>query len=153
MTAPNPRDDELMDSILNEFMILPRLYRRLLRSDSNEQGIFTPKFWALKLLAKEGPMHMSTMAKRMQVSKPYITAVLDRLVEEGLAVRSQDPEDRRVINISISASGKEALADAKVRARGNIRRVLSLLDEDDRRRLNSSLLELNDIITKLEDLK
>jgi DNA-binding MarR family transcriptional regulator len=152
MTEPNPRDDELMDSILNEFMILPRLYRRLLRSDSNEQ-VFSPRFWVLKLLAKEGPMHMSTMAKRMQVSKQYITAVLDRLVDEGLAVRSQDPEDRRVINISISAAGEGALAEAKIKARGNIKRVLSLLGEDDRRRLNRSLLELNDIISKLEDLQ
>jgi DNA-binding MarR family transcriptional regulator len=146
-------DDELLDVIVRELVVFPRLYRRLIRADGNENSLFSPKSWALGLLVKEGPMSMSTMAKKMQVTKQYVTAVVDRLVDEGLAERHPDPNDRRIINLTITDAGKDALVEAKVNAHQNIREALARLSHEDLQRMCGALSELKAIILKIEEAK
>ncbi len=142
-------DDKLLNGLVQEMALLPRLYRRILR-ESGENSLFTPKFWVLGMLACEGPMSMSAMARRMQVTKQYITALVDRMVEEGSATRQPDQGDRRIINLCITEAGNAALQDAKARTRQEIRTTLGQLEEADRRRLYRALQEQKEILIKLE---
>jgi DNA-binding MarR family transcriptional regulator len=149
-SSPAPEaDEELLNSLVQEMALLPRLYRRLLK-EIGENSLFTPKFWALGMLACEGPMSMSAMARRMQVTKQYITALVDRMVEEGLATRRPDQGDRRIINLCITEAGTGALQDAKAMAHQEIRTTLGHLEEADRRRLYKALQEQKEILFKLE---
>ncbi len=149
-SPPTPNaDEELLNGLVQEMALLPRLYRRILR-ESGENSLFTPKFWVLGMLTCEGPMSMSAMAKRMQVTKQYITALVDRMVEEGLATRQPDQGDRRIIKLCITEAGNGALQDAKARAHQEIRTTLGQLEEADRRRLYNALQEQKEILIKLE---
>lgn len=143
-------DEELLNAIVQEMALLPRLYRRILR-ESGENSLYTPKFWVLGMLACEGPMSMSTLARRMQVTKQYITALVDRMVEEGLATRRPDQGDRRIINLCITEAGDRTLQDVKARARQEIRTTLCHLAEADRRRLHRALQEQKEILFMLEE--
>jgi DNA-binding MarR family transcriptional regulator len=143
-------DEELLNAIVQEMALLPRLYRRILR-ESGENSLYTPKFWALGMLACEGPMSMSALARRMQVTKQYITALVDRMVEEGLAIRRPDQNDRRIINLCITEAGNGTLQDVKARARQEIRTTLSQLEVADRRRLHRALQEQKEILFMLEE--
>jgi len=143
-------DEELLNAIVQEMALLPRLYRRILR-ESGENSLYTPKFWVLGMLACEGPMSMSTLARRMQVTKQYITALVDRMVDEGLATRRPDQGDRRIINLCITEAGDRTLQDVKARARQEIRTTLCHLEEGDRRRLHRALQEQKEILFMLEE--
>ena len=51
------------------------------------------------------------LSVRLGVSKPAITRALDRLVELGLAGRTDDPRDRRSVLVQRTRAGMEFLAD------------------------------------------
>jgi DNA-binding MarR family transcriptional regulator len=150
-SAPTADTDEaLLNAIVQEMALLPRLYRRILR-ESGENSLFTPKFWVLGMLACEGPMSMSALARRMQVTKQYVTALVDRMVQEDLAIRRPDQNDRRIINLCITEAGKGKLQEVKARAGQEIRTTLSQLEVADRRRLYRALQEQKEILFMLEE--
>nr|WP_255343964.1 MarR family transcriptional regulator [Methanobacterium sp. SMA-27] len=57
-------------------------------------------FHILKVLKKKGPLPMSEIGRRVYISKSNMTSLIDKLVENGLAERIPDTNDRRVINIT-----------------------------------------------------
>ena len=67
-----------------------------------------PQAKTLFLLA-EGPRRMTGIAKRLNVEMPSATTMIDRLVKKKLVERKQDPNDRRVVVCSITATGMDAV--------------------------------------------
>jgi len=55
----------------------------------------------LDLLAREGPMSPTALARAMQVHAATMTGVLDRLESDGWVLRERDPNDRRAVQIRI----------------------------------------------------
>src|SRR5262245_53023352 len=49
----------------------------------------------MTILYHEGPTRVSDLARRLGVSTPTITGILDRLVRQRLSYRMSDPRDRR----------------------------------------------------------
>ncbi len=49
---------------------------------------------------------MRELAKELDVGESAATAVVDRLVRQGLAVRHDDPTDRRVVRLALSDAGE-----------------------------------------------
>ena len=60
----------------------------------------------------EGPSLASTLAERLIVSRPSVTALADGLVERGLVTRSGAPGDRRRVMHVLTAEGQKMLARA-----------------------------------------
>jgi long-chain acyl-CoA synthetase len=73
----------------------------------------------LILLAEGHEEAASSLADKLAVSRPSVTAVVDGLVAKGLVERHTDPVDRRRVSHDITAAGEQALAraDAAVDAR------------------------------------
>lgn len=65
-----------------------------------------------QLRRAEQPVRMSDLAHRVLITRPTVTRLVDRLVEQGLVERSPDPTDRRAVLVALSPSGRERLADA-----------------------------------------
>ena len=61
-----------------------------------------------------GPLRMSDLADRVLITRPTVTRLVDRLVEQGLVERSQDPSDRRAVLVTLSATGRERLTEAAI---------------------------------------
>jgi DNA-binding MarR family transcriptional regulator len=54
------------------------------------------------------------LAKLLGIDTGAMTRLLDRLEEKELIVRSRSLEDRRVVNLAITAKGEQVLADAYI---------------------------------------
>jgi DNA-binding MarR family transcriptional regulator len=63
----------------------------------------------LNLAAAETPLRMSEIADRLVLSRGGATKVIDRLEQDGLARRSQDPDDRRALIVEITPEGRDML--------------------------------------------
>src|ERR1700730_9772877 len=74
-------------------------------------GLSPTQYNALRILrgAGEGGVACSEMADRMINRDPDITRLLDRLEKRGLARRSRDSKDRRIINAYITREGLQLL--------------------------------------------
>jgi len=69
------------------------------------------QYRVLVLLA-DGSAASSSLADRLTVSPPSVTAVVDGLVTRGLVVRSPDPDDRRRWNLALTDDGIRVLHEA-----------------------------------------
>jgi DNA-binding MarR family transcriptional regulator len=63
--------------------------------------------WALLMvLWSDGPLPMNRLATITLRDRTTVTRVVDRLVEKGLLLRSQDREDRRQVIVEVSDFGR-----------------------------------------------
>ena len=81
------------------------------------------------------PRQVSELAERFGVSVPSMSRAVDALVKGKLATRVEDPDDRRVRRVAITAKGKKLVDDAARRPAGRPRGVRR---EPDRRRSAAS---------------
>lgn len=74
-------------------------------------GMSTSTFEVLLRLARSpgGRLPMTELALQTTLSNSGLTRVVDRLLERDWAVRSQDPDDRRVFYAVITPAGLDAL--------------------------------------------
>jgi MarR family 2-MHQ and catechol resistance regulon transcriptional repressor len=96
---------------------LHRLTKELLRRyqfrDWNQvccYGISISQSHILDVLADEGDLTMQELARRMFKSVSTMTRVAGQLVRKGYIKRRQDPEDRRIVHVSITPQGKAIIA-------------------------------------------
>ena len=91
---------------------------------------------------------VSMMAKELCISKPNMTPVIYKLVEEGLVTRDYDPTDRRVILIQTTPKALEFLKETQDYVKEIIKEKLSSLNDEDINTLSTSLESLLSVIKK-----
>lgn len=72
-------------------------------------GITGSQFFVLQKINSKGRMTVSEVAEKLSVSLSAITALVDRLVQAGLVVRSRDEQDRRLVWLEATDQGREIL--------------------------------------------
>ena len=113
-------------------------------------GMQAAQYRILGVLKREGTsLSMSELGKRQYISKPYMTILVDQLIQDGYVQRIPDTRDRRVINIAITAEGKRHLKQAASRYKETVKNMLSELDSQDLEDLCQSLEKLRNIISKI----
>lgn len=98
------------DDVLTQ--VLRKTVLALVRRDeadltSRQLGVF------LTVYLTDGPHTVRGLAAGLNVSKPVITRVLDRLGELSLARRKVDPMDRRSVLVQQTREGNAFLADLR----------------------------------------
>ncbi|MED1954187.1 MarR family transcriptional regulator [Brevibacillus centrosporus] len=72
-------------------------------------GALTPsEIHTIDAIGTEGSLLMSELAKRMGVTKGAVTQVITRLQAKELVERVHDPEDFRVVLVSLTEKGRSA---------------------------------------------
>lgn len=75
-----------------------------------EIGISMSQAKVLYLLAAAGEVHMSQLVHLLGVSLSTVSGLVDRLVDQGLAARRDDPADRRQVVVTATPAA-EALIE------------------------------------------
>jgi DNA-binding MarR family transcriptional regulator len=78
-----------------------------------------------------GGLRISDLARRLGVSAPTASTLVDRLVERGLIDRREDPQDRRQHRCRLTPEGQRLLGRIFEAGRARTRRLLGELNEDD----------------------
>ena len=101
------------DEVLGQaWAALARLFmtkRQTFLDISRQLGLTPPQTHALLTLAT-GSVRMRAMADSLMCDASYITSIVDRLEELGLAERRPSAVDRRVKEVALTAAGDEAVA-------------------------------------------
>jgi DNA-binding MarR family transcriptional regulator len=70
-------------------------------------GTTLPRFDVMAALDREPEgLTMSGLSELLLVSNGNVTAIVARLVEDGLVTRTRDRQDRRVLRVKLTAKGK-----------------------------------------------
>ncbi len=79
-------------------------------------------------LLGEGSTASSVLARRLAVSPPSVTSVVDGLVGRGLVERQADPEDRRRLTLLLTRDGAKLLAAADAAAEAHLDEIAGYFD-------------------------
>ena len=80
---------------LNEsFREIQVLFSRFYTTILNQYDLTLPQYALLSLLAISGSLIMTQASRKLHISKPAITNLVDRLEKTGLIERVSHPKDR-----------------------------------------------------------
>lgn len=109
-------DPETVNHITeNLFTIFPILKKKLIHANAiqREHGIPFSQVQVLSLLHKNGTMSVSEISRILEIAKPNITPLVDKLFQAGLVDRRHDDNDRRIVNIVLMPEGERKLTDIR----------------------------------------
>jgi len=102
------------------------------------------------------PRQVGELAERFGVSVPSMSRAVDALVKGKLATRLEDPEDRRVRRVAITARGKKLVETLLVVRQAGLETFAESLTAAQRRKLDAAvdaLMDREDIAKAYELLR
>lgn len=112
--------------------LLEAKYDALYQSVTRQTDITPRQFGVLMALLQEGPMTAAALADRISCDRNTLSEMLKRMAERRLISKKNHPDDRRSIQVQISAKGKNSLM-AVVPAAARLQELmLAPLSPDDR---------------------
>ena len=103
--ATTQRREAALDAIWSKLFPLFISKRDAFFSAMGGHGLTPPHGMALTMLI-DGPRRMRDIADHMVCDASYVTAIVDRLEELGLATRQASATDRRVKEIALTGKGR-----------------------------------------------
>ena len=106
---------------------VPRLMRWVrtgTRADA-APGLTVPQLRVMLLLRRSPGSGVSAVAEHQGVSLASASALVERLVRQGLVDRAQDPKERRRVLLTLTAAGAERLRAVSLGTRRAMARALS----------------------------
>ncbi|MDQ2961053.1 MAG: MarR family transcriptional regulator [Candidatus Dormibacteraeota bacterium] len=100
----------------------------------------------LGVLRELGSATVSRLATQLGISPPSASAIVDRMVDGGLVVRTRNDEDRRMVTVALSPAGEVALRQAVGGRKEMLERVLAQLTDEERRDTIRVLRRLDEAI-------
>jgi len=147
-------DEEKLNKMVDDLYLFFPLFRKKLfkhKKNLKQKKIPHSFYHILKVLKKRGELPMSEIGRLVFISKSNMTSLIDKLVENGLAERLPDKNDRRVINIALTDKGKELLKDWRKYSNTEIKMNLSTLSNEDLEKFYESIENIRDILLKMDD--
>ncbi len=97
----------------------------------------------LAVLAKEGTLMQSQLAEILDIRLSSLTELLSKLADRGLITRTTDENDKRVTNVSLTDSGKEAVDGHDDNSDDLLNTLFDGLTDEELDQLNGLLDKLN----------
>ena len=123
---------------LNAFIKLMRATDSInacLSRHTEAAGLTMGQFSVLEALLHLGPMGQRALGAKLLRSGSNVTMVLDHLQRRGLVRRARRTDDRRAIEVSLSAPGRRLIADLFPTHARRITRLFGALSARDQHRL------------------
>jgi MarR family transcriptional regulator, organic hydroperoxide resistance regulator len=133
---------DLTNQIIAEFGSFFRELKCMGSDRMRRGGVSSAHFHLLAMLDRHGEMAMSRVAEVLDVSLSNASGLIDRLEERGLVERIRVPDDRRIVLVKLTGTGRKTLGEAEVLKEELVGRVLRRLDSTQLDRLNEALTDL-----------
>lgn len=124
-----------MDSkeLIKEIIDLQRTADRMRRQYELEVWMELPltiaQLKSLFFISNCGTTNLGKLAEALKVTSTNTTGIVDRLVKQGMISRSEDPRDRRMLELKATEKGEKLINSLRQRRRGFMFDVLSRLSE------------------------
>lgn len=116
-------------------------------------GLSMGRFLTLMVMNRtpEDPLHPSELARKVGVTRPTMTGLLDNLVREKLVERVPDEDDRRKVLVRLTGKSRDLLEDALPDYYRRISGLMKGLNEKEREDLVGISLKVQNGLRNLMD--
>ncbi len=118
-------DEAAVDAVLTASRTLVAVATQSLGAVAEDTTI--AQYRALVVLASRGPQRMTGLAAALDVTPSTAGRMCDRLLRKGLIRRHRARSDRRAVQVSLTAAGREVVDQATARRRALIAGILGRL--------------------------
>jgi DNA-binding MarR family transcriptional regulator len=139
-------NDNKLECIVQNFItIMPLFQKKLFRQECclESENLTSSHFQILLTLHENGSSSISEIAKKLLISNPNMTSLIDRLISKKMVERVQDSKDRRIIKILITEEGEKYLNSQLKFISNTLITRLSLLSDE----------VINTLFVSMENLK
>ena len=133
---------EIAEKVYPIYVPTGLLLKKILWAFERDVGISPPKYFILHVLAREAGTSQGEIGRLYGVDPSRVTRLAKQLEGEGLIERTRDPEDNRVVRMSLTSEGRRAFEMVSERGevfRSRVRRALSEEEHRELRRLLGKL--------------
>jgi DNA-binding MarR family transcriptional regulator len=126
-------EELIMDKsqLIQEVVELERQVGRIIGQHAQiiwiDSGLTLTQLRSLFLIANKGSTNFRKLAGALGVTPSNVTGIVDRLVEQGLVSRTQNPEDRREMTLQTTDKGQALVSNLKEVGIKHMTQILSLL--------------------------
>jgi DNA-binding MarR family transcriptional regulator len=149
-TDPPATVDQVVDRILQ---VVPRTMARI-RAEMRTAGSGTltvPQLRALLFIRRHPGASLSPLADHLGMALPATSNLVERLVQTDLVERTTNPDERRRIRLTLTATGREHVERAQLLVRSRLRADLTAISPTDLDGLAASLEVLATLAREAED--
>ncbi len=129
-------------------LVVARLARRMRQQQSigSADDMTVARYAALAAIERMQPVTLGSLAAAEHVQPPSMTRIIDRLETMGLATRTVDAADRRVVRIGITREGSRVLSQVRTTGDVFLAKRIARLNDDERALLARALPLLERIV-------
>lgn len=109
---------------------------------ARQQGLGVGHHLVLKMLAAVGPRSQQMLSEELRIDRSVMVGIADDLENSGHVHRERDPNDRRAYAVTITTSGRRALAKAEKAVPAFLDRTFTALTPAERDQLTALLGKL-----------
>ena len=142
-------DRELKDRIIADFRSAMAELRCIGSERLLRLGVSMSQLHVMSMLDRHGDMPMSRLAEMIDISLSNATGLIDRMEERGFVERVRVPDDRRVVLVRLTESGRKLLDDIEILRAETLRTVLDRLDPDQLDGIARATADLRDALTEV----
>jgi DNA-binding MarR family transcriptional regulator len=140
-TPARAEDLELADLLLDTLRLI-KMATVASREHSHVSANRAGVMWQLR----ERAMRSGDLAQRCAMTAPALTELVDSLTRDGFVRRLEDPADRRVVLVELTAQGRRELDKHREAMKRGVAALLARVPADKRARLRAALADLNESI-------
>jgi DNA-binding MarR family transcriptional regulator len=117
---------------------------------SKQNGFSMTQVAALFMIRGKGACSVSDIGDELQITNPAASQMLDRLVQQGLLIRAEDPNDRRLKQITLSKQGEIVLQESLQARQKWLEDLVKILSPDEQEQVIAALKILIDKAARLD---
>ncbi|MDQ3870055.1 MAG: MarR family transcriptional regulator [Chloroflexota bacterium] len=140
----------LVDEIVAELAPFIARRQRFMARQWCRQAVSMTHLHVLLLLETEGPLTMGRLAEHLDASLPSVTGIVTRMEERGLVQRTHGEDDRRLVLVRLTDTGRAALEETDFLRRQHVSRVLETLSPEQQRNLLRAIRDLRTAFEQIE---
>lgn len=116
-------------------------------------GLSMPQFGILMHLYYRHSCGISHLGEHMDISAPAASQLVDRLVQHGLVERTEDPNDRRAKQLTLTPKGRELIETGLIARTRWVDELVMSLKPEDYDQVANTLSKLTEAVRDLEQSK
>jgi len=140
-----------IDKITHEISIMvPKLMKGAKSSFLSKSNMTNAQMIMLVSIHDYGQCKIKTLAKKRGISPPTATGLIDRLVRTGYVKRGADPDDRRVVMVSLTKKGEDIVGGFLTTVRSRWKKILVQLTPKEQNQYLNILKKIVGILSEKE---
>ena len=148
-----PSSPELTETIRQLIDVITTRSMRERAHFVKASGLSMPQFGILMHLYYSNNCGISHLGEHMDISAPAASQLVDRLVQHGLVERTEDPNDRRAKQLTLTPKGRELIETGLTARTRWVDELVRSLKPEDYDQVAATLSKLTEAVRDLEQSK